>query len=289
MKPLLRSAGLMLVLIGLTAVAGRAGLAQESTPVAGTSALSTMGYPEIVIEVSDTEVRVPGTAAAGRTLITYRNTGAESRHAFLARLPDDLTIGEILTVASADEPPPWLFESTFPGFPSEVPPGEQQQAVVDLTPGLYLLAEDFVATFLVFPSDEGGTPAAVAAPDTSGTVRLFEFGFEFPDNVSAGSHVWEVVNAGRVPHELLLAKVPDGTTAEQIVAAMTGEGDAGGFGENSATPVGGIGWLSPGVSGWTEVDLEPGTYAALCFVFDPESGMPHAAEGMVQVFEVATT
>ena len=47
-----------------------------------------------------------------------------------------------------------------------------------------------------------------------------------------------------------------------------------------------MGWLSPGETAWTEVDLAPGTYVALCFVFDPATGMPHAAMGMVAVFTV---
>ena len=53
------------------------------------------------------------------------------------------------------------------------------------------------------------------------------------------------------------------------------------------TPAGGLGWLSPGQTAWTEVDLEPGTYVALCFVFDPATGMPHAAMGMVAVVTVS--
>ena len=61
-----------------------------------------------------------------------------------------------------------------------------------------------------------------------------------------------------------------------------------GGGPSSAemTTVGGIGWLSPGQVAWTEVDLEPGTYVALCYVFDPGTGMPHAAMGMAAVFTV---
>jgi hypothetical protein len=34
------------------------------------------------------------------------------------------------------------------------------------------------------------------------------------------------------------------------------------------------------------LDLAPGTYIALCFVPDEETGVPHALMGMVQVFTV---
>jgi hypothetical protein len=55
----------------------------------------------------------------------------------------------------------------------------------------------------------------------------------------------------------------------------------------NSTPVGGMGQLSPGLTAWTELDLAPGTYVAVCFVFDPATGMPHAVLGMVDVFTVA--
>jgi hypothetical protein len=47
-----------------------------------------------------------------------------------------------------------------------------------------------------------------------------------------------------------------------------------------------MGWLTPGTTAWIEVDLEPGTYFALCYVFDPNTGQPHVAMGMVDVFSV---
>ena len=34
------------------------------------------------------------------------------------------------------------------------------------------------------------------------------------------------------------------------------------------------------------VDMTPGSYAAICFFPDLDSGMPHAALGMVALFEV---
>ena len=49
----------------------------------------------------------------------------------------------------------------------------------------------------------------------------------------------------------------------------------------------GLGALSPGQTSWLALDLAPGTYIALCFVPDRETGVPHALMGMVQVFTVA--
>ena len=251
---------LMFVVMAMSVLLSAApALAQQDA-----SLLAGYGYPEVVIEVSDSGVLLPGTVTAGRTLLTYRNTGSDSRHAFLARLPDELPIGDLFAEGDPEAPPAWLLQSSYPGFPGEVQPGEETQVVVDLTPGLYLVVEDFSGVLTVLPGDPSAA-TAVADPAADATIALFEYDFDIPDNLAAGNQVWKVVNAGREPHELLVVSVPDGSTEETVLdAVMNGTGDA--------VAVGGMGWLSPGVSAWTEIDLAPGTYAALCFVFDPATG-----------------
>lgn len=268
----------LMVLLVLTVVVSMRTAVSAAAQGDAATMLDGYGYPELSIDISEGGFVLPSAVPAGRTLITLHNTGAESRHAVLARPPDDVTIGELFAGQQEDAPPAWLMQSAFPGFPGEVLPGETTQAVVDLTPGLYLILEDHTGVFVVLPGDEA-TPSPVADPTSVATVSLFEFGFDIPDNLAAGDQVWKVVNAGRAPHELLLASVPDGSTTDDVLTMF--EDDAG-----EAAPIGGLGWLSPGATGWTEVDLAPGTYAALCFVFDPDTGVAHAMEGMIQVFTV---
>jgi hypothetical protein len=45
--------------------------------------------------------------------------------------------------------------------------------------------------------------------------------------------------------------------------------------------------MNPGYTNWALPDLEPGEYVAICFVPDPESGLPHFALGMLMPFTVA--
>lgn len=116
-------------------------------------------------------------------------------------------------------------------------------------------------------------------------------GFEFPETLEPGQQVWEVTNDGQVPHELLLVWSPVPVTPERALELIEGEDSSatpvdGGPSLEDIVPVGGMGWLSPGMTAWTEVDLQAGTYVALCFVFDPETGMPHAMMGMIDVFTV---
>ena len=43
---------------------------------------------------------------------------------------------------------------------------------------------------------------------------------------------------------------------------------------------------SGGTVHWAVLSLEPGTYAATCWIPDPETMMPHAMMGMYNVFVV---
>lgn len=280
-----------MLLLGLLVPSLASTASQPATPAPSDSALARMGYPELTIRVSDDRFEMPGQVPAGRTLITLDNVGRQSRHSTLLRLPDGMTLAEILAgLGNRTAPPPWYLASTFVGFPGETGPGQTNRAVVDLAAGLYLVADDFVQPFLVLPVGNA-TPAAVPTPTADGKVSLFEYSFKFPATIAPGRHVWQVTNAGREVHELMLAKVPDGTTVEQIASLVNAKSGgttpaAGGLSRGDLVPAGGIGMLSPGAVGWTEVNLEPGTYAALCFAFGPDL-IPHVMKGMIAVFTVA--
>lgn len=274
---------------GLVSGAG----AQEASPESSGSLLAGMGYPELRIRVHDDRFELPEQVSAGRTLIVYENVGQGPRHSLLMRLPEAVGGEQALADLGpeAQEPPAWFLDATFPGFPGETLPGETSVAVVDLAPGTHLVLDDFPAVVEVVGAD--ATPVTSQDPAADGTVRLVEYGFAFPEAITPGQQVWGLTNDGQEPHELLLARSPEPVTVEQVIELVTSEsGDenatpvGGGPSFAELEPVGGIGWLSPGLTAWTEVRLEPGTYVALCFVFDPETGMPHVAMGMVEVFTV---
>jgi hypothetical protein len=286
---------LLYVVILALALTGPVGIAaQEATPETSGSALAALGYPELLVRVNGDVIDVPETIAAGRTLVRLENAGEESWHGFMLQVPEEVTDEQVVADLGpeAEAPPPWMFGAIYPGFPGETLPGQTSLALVDLRPGRYIVLGDTVQPFEVV-GDEATAAATPEAegPTVDGTVRLFDFNFEFPETVAAGRQVWAVTNIGEQPHELLLARSPQPVTAEQVIELMAGESEeatptGGGPSFGDFEPVGGIGWLSPGVTAWTEVDLEPGTYVALCFVFDPETGMTHAAMGMVAVFTV---
>jgi hypothetical protein len=285
----------LILALALTGPAGMAAQDQETTPDTSGSVLAALGYAELLVRVNgDAFEMSETTVAAGRTLVRLENVGEESWHGFMLQVPADVTDEQVVADLGpeAEAPPPWLFEAIYPGFPGETLPGQTNLALVDLSPGRYIVLGDTVQQFEVVGdvATPGVTPEA-AAPVVDGTVRLFEFNFQFPEKLAAGRQTWAVTNAGRQPHELLLARSPEPVTAEQVMELLAGESEeatpsGGGPSFADFEPVGGMGWLSPGLTAWTEVDLSPGTYVALCFVYDPETGLPHVAMGMVAVFTV---
>jgi len=270
--------------------------AQEATPNTSGSAMVALGYPELLVRVNGDAFEMPETTVtARRTLVRLENVGEESWHGFMLRVPEGVTDEQVVADLGpeAEAPPLWLFETNYPGFPGETLPGQTSLALADLSLGRYVVLSDTVQPFEVV--GDVATPGATAeaeGPMVDGTVRLFDFNFEFPETVAAGRQLWAVTNTGEEPHELLLVRSTEPVTAEQVMELMASPSEeatptGGGPSFDDFEPVGGIGWLSPGVTAWTEVDLVPGTYAALCFVFDPETGMPHVAMGMVGVFTVS--
>jgi hypothetical protein len=245
------------------------------------------------IEVKDGTVVAPTQIESGRTLITVTNSGSAQETPEFVRLPDDVTIDDLKTgLAEKESAPAWFYTALFPGGPATVDPGQQAQTIVDLTPGRYaafLIGSPESATEVsVVPGVQpAGTPAE---PVSSATVNLQEYAFVVPSDLKAGEQIVKVVNAGDQPHEFGLSRLPDGTTLEQVQTLLTlPEGSplpAGVPDPSQIVSAGGIGILSAGQTAWAVLDLEPGTYLALCFVPDQASGAPHVFMGMVHVFTV---
>src|SRR5215218_8263706 len=178
---------LALVLIG---PAGIAAQDQDATPDTSGSALVALGYPELLVRVNGDAFEMPETTvAAGRTLVRLENVGEGSWHGFMLQVPQDVTDEQVIADLGpdAEAPPPWMFEAIYPGFPGETLPGQTSLALVDLSPGRYLVLGDTVQQFEVVGN--AATPSAspdAEGPIADGTVRLFEHNFQFPDSLAAG-------------------------------------------------------------------------------------------------------
>jgi hypothetical protein len=282
--------------------------AQDVTPSAQERA-----YPELRMVATDYAFDVAVATAAGLTVITLDNNGAEPHHAQLMRLAEGQT-AETFQTAMGQGPEAIFSLGQFVGGPSAAEPGAQTQVILDLEPGQYLalcfvespdgvphLAKGMVQAFEV---TDAGTPVAAVEPQAADTIVLRDFSFDLPTQVAAGPQLWEVVNEGPQPHEIALLQLAPGVTPDQLQGMLLGPPASPEAGHDMASPeaslagsptaggpppfhlVGGMQALAAGLRGWAVLDLEQGTYLAVCFVPDPASGQPHTALGMVASFTV---
>src|SRR5215203_1348897 len=176
--------------------------------------------------------------------------------------------------------------------------GGTAQAIVDLTPGEWIAWAGFPdapqpPVELTVTGEAGATPAAGAEPAADVTVTMFEYDFAVEGTLSPGSQVLKVNNVGAQPHEMFMASAPGPVTEEQIAQILdlemqgaTPAPESGVPNPETFLPVASMTPLSMGKTGWVPVNLEAGTYILVCFVPDIASGMPHAFEGMYEVFTV---
>lgn len=188
--------------------------------------------------------------------------------------------------------PDWFYQSTAVGGPF-APPGGLNQVLVNLAPGSYGVLNPGTRIVAALEVTAGGdaTPVGPLEPAADVAVEMREYTYVgLPQRVASGPQIWAVTTTGEQPHELALLQAPEGTTFDEVMAVLAAPPDAtplpGKLGFMDLVPVGGVGYLSAGQTAWGLFNLQPGTYVALCFVPDQETGMPHAAMGMITVFTV---
>jgi len=131
------------------------------------------------------------------------------------------------------------------------------------------------------PTDEASpSPSGAAAGELEVTAK--DFSFEAPPSVAAGVVTVSVKNSGNEDHQAQLARIADGNTLADVVAALLAN-EAGAFA--LLTFSGGPTGATPGSTVTATTALEPGNYAMLCFIPSPD-GVPHTAKGMVAPLEV---
>lgn len=120
------------------------------------------------------------------------------------------------------------------------------------------------------------------------TVVGIDYAFDAPDTISPGPTAIAFENRGKVPHEMILVRLKEGVTLEQVMQGVQGGGDPSDFTEGGP----GILIAEPGEMAETRllVDLLPGrTYALVCNFQDEPEAPPHTALGMRSSFVVSGT
>jgi hypothetical protein len=285
--------------------------AQDASPAASGSLLAALGYPELRITVTEDGVEAPTEVPAGRYLLIVENTTeTQGADVNIMQPPPGMTVADIMASPEPeDRAPDWIYDATFAGG-FDAAPGTSGQVVLDLEAGEWFIEASFYSD-----EEEGdeaeASPAADEASDQPLTLtvtgeappvedpadavatEMQEFAFLLPSPIAAGPQIWKVTNTGDQPHFLFILKGPDDLTMDQVMTLLSLDPESGatpppgtpGF-EEFAEDIGGTGVLSTGRTNWIELDLAPGTYVALCFITDPNTGAPHALMGMANIFTV---
>jgi len=117
-------------------------------------------------------------------------------------------------------------------------------------------------------------------------VTASDYAFALSSNVvAAGPVTFTLLNEGSEPHQMHIAAVPDGFTAEQFVTTLETQGEMAAF--QGVTWAGGVNGVEPGETQVATAELAPGHYVVLCFIPTAgEHGMPHVEMGMIDELEV---
>ena len=240
---------------------------------------SKPSLPRITIVAKDFSFDIPETLPAGLVAITMNNVGIEPHQATLARLNQGVTRDQILT-AAAKNPGEALRLLTAVGGPAAIGSNRSQEVILTLFPGQYV-----VACFVLSPDHKYHTAfgmikfvqvnsssnlGQVSQPVAQGKVIFKDFSFVLPDSLKAGPILLNVTNEGAEPHQVTFLKLAPGKTVQDATNFLGEQ-----IGPAPFERVGGMSALSTGQSGWVKLDLEPGNYAALCFVPDSTTMQPH--------------
>jgi len=312
--------------LGLAAIMGLGGLgtvmAQEATPTSAQDAtpaaaglLSELGLPEITITADESGLHLDQTEIpAGRYLVSLDVTveGGYVAAGFV-RLEEGQSLDDLSLADESAAGTPimeqegavpadlgWLYDAYIAGGPSMMTP----QVVVDLPAGEYGLWHDDPGSVLpierlTVTGDADPTAITEAEPEAAVTIEQLGAGgegfhFAVDGDLQVGPQVVKIVNNSDQPHFTSAFQYPEPITIDQLMGAMmfdpttgaTPAPDAIDF--SQVNPVAYVSTQSSGTTTWAVIDLQPGQVGVECWIPDPLAGdVPHALEGMIQLFDVA--
>lgn len=287
-----------------------------------TSDFSALGYSELKVTITDSAYEgIPASLPAGRYLLTAtaKTSGQTSPDqnpptvAFVSPTPAGMSANAFLqllgggsatpemegTPAAGEEQgggedeqlPLAVYQMKFAGG-TMVLSGQSAQAVVDLTAGEWVAWADDPSgsTKPAIFTVTGDFPADVKDPQADITATLIDFAIQIEGSLTAGTHTIKVQHHGAQPHFIEMEKGPDTMTKEEVQAALTAEMSGtpvpGGLSDADLQPVFYSPTQSIGTATWHQIELPAGTLLAACFFPTAGTGVPHAMNGMIDVFKV---
>jgi hypothetical protein len=227
---------------------------------------------------------VPAEIAEGIVTVAFSNSAEAPSGPLLARLLPDVTeeaFNEALMSGGPMAAIPLV--SLLGGV--QIMPGQSVEATFNFQPGTHVVLDiSGEVPDVKFFNVADGVADIAAAPEATVKVSLLDFAISLPLQIPAGEQVWSLENNGAQWHEMGIMKVdPETSLADFQASLMTEEGPS------SEPPAFFWAPMSEGEQAWVTLDLEPGTYAVICFLPDiaGDTGHAHFQEGMVQIITVA--
>jgi hypothetical protein len=250
---------------------------------------SVAAAPNVVtIMAQDFSFQIPDTIPAGVTTFQLMNHGPNIHHAQLMKFNEGKRLSDFMDAMKAGGPPPaWVVDMGGPNPPAV---GATTNSTQTLEPGNYAVV-CFVDTpdkvphitkgmskeFVVVPS----TAPVAAEPTADVTMQLVDYAFNLSTPLTPGTHTIRIENAGPQSHEVFIARLDSGKTADDLMKwAQTYQGPP------PVTPLGGIAAIHVNGRAFVTAEFTPGDYVLVCFVTDSKDGKPHVAHGMMQTVKV---
>jgi hypothetical protein len=260
-------------------------LAAMLTTLGGYSVLAQDAAPQAEITLAPEGVTIPAELPEGVVNVSFTNNNEMPAAPLLARLNEGVTMDD-LNAAFAEGPMGALPLLSLVGG-SEVPANSTLDITYDFAPGSYVLLDmssevPNVQPFTVADAEGEGA----AAPEADVQVKLLDFTFSVPTQITTGPKIWQVENQGEQWHEMFIGRVDETMSIADykngLMEMMMGGPESEPVFEQAFiwTP------MNQGERGWFELDLEPGTYVVVCFLPDFASGHAHLDLGMVQLITV---
>ena len=265
---------------GRPAAAPAAGRTVRRDPLAAAAA----DRPRLTITVegqggSGFRYRTAPTVRGGLVEIRLRNRGDVPHKAQLWRIDGDHTVAEALRVRHPQ--PDWLRTA---GGVSLTAPGATSRTLQNLPSGRYYVAgtrgrPGTVAAFTVTaPRAQSALPRAPAR------IEAVDFSFRV-SGLRAGRNSVDFDNTGQEPHHAFLAPMRAGAKIADVrrffdTQAWTGAPPVDSDGTRETVV------LEGGDRQVTELDLDAGRYALICFVRNRQGGPPHIELGMINEVRV---
>ncbi|HEU4481175.1 MAG TPA: hypothetical protein VFS18_04755 [Actinomycetota bacterium] len=266
MKHTRRVSRVIVALLALTILSTACGgdddaddLGSETPAAAATPSLAT-----VTVTAEDGSLAIPSSIEAVPTSFVLENDGTKPYEAKFARLNEGVTMKD-LQASLREGPDAALSLITLAGEIRRTAPGDTDELTAELAPGDYVVVDPaFAGQGMVMPFEVVAGAADADEPEADVEVSLTDFAMDMPSTLPAGKVTVKVVNNGGQAHELFLLA----------------EGEKPGPRAPGVTP------FNPGSTVWAELDLEPGTYTAVCYFPDAKSGKPHVALGMKEMVVV---